>query len=118
MPGTGFKPVSYTSDGGTVGRIRLSAQAQAFPGQGSLVVAVTDPNVFAYAANPGSRRKKQLNARGVRLVRPVGTAPNIFNRTTFVPITTVTALNALVVGGAVAAYGGFAWTIAAKISEA
>jgi len=118
MPGTGFKAVSYTTDSGTVCRIRLSAAAQVFPGQGSIVTAVTDQNVFAYAANPGSKRKKQLNARGVRLVRPVGTAPNVFNRSTFVPITTVTALGALVVNAPVAAYAGFAWTIGSKIGEA
>jgi len=118
MPGTGFRAVSYTTDSGTVVRIRLSAAAQAFPGQGSIVTAVTDANVFAYAANPGSRRKKQLNARGVRLTRPVGTAPNVFNRTTFVPITTVAALTALVAGAAIPAYAGFAWTLATKIGEA
>jgi len=118
MPGGGYKAVSYTTDAGTVVRLRMSSAAQVIPGQGSIVAAVTDANVFAFAANPGSRKKKQLNARGIKLIRPVGTAPNIFNRTTFVPITTVAALTALVVGGAVPAYGGFAWTIGAKISEA
>jgi len=118
MAGTGFRQVSYTTDAGTVGRIRMSQDAQTFTGQGSIVAVVTDSNLFAFASNPGSRRKKQLNARGVRLVRSVGTAPNVFNRTTFVPITTKAALDALVVGTAVPAYGGQAWTIGSKIQEA
>lgn len=115
---TGFTNVSYTTDAGTVGRIRMSSQAQGIAGQGSLTTTVTDSNLFAFAQNPGSRRKRQLNARGIVLGRTVGTAPNTFVRRTFVPITTVTALNALTVGAAVAAYGGFAWTIQRKIGEA
>jgi len=118
MAATGFKAVSYTTDAGTVGRIRLSQDAQTFTGQGTLVAAVTDSNLFAFASNPGSKRKKQLNARGLRLVRSVGTAPNVFNRSTFVPITTKAALDVFVVNAAVPAYGGFAWTIGSKIQEA
>lgn len=115
---TGFKYVSYTTDAGTVVRLRMSKQAQDFTGQGTLSAAIDDENVFAYSSNPGSRRKKQLNARGVILSREVGTAPNTFTRRTFVPITTKAALDALTVGTAVAAYGGNAWTIADKIGEA
>lgn len=115
---TGFKAVSYTTDAGTVGRIRMSAQAQAFTGQGPLNSAIDDAAIFAFASNPGSRRKKQLNARGVVLTRTVGAPPNEFQRKTFVPITTQGALTALAVNSAVPAYGGFAWTIATKISEA
>jgi len=118
MAGSGFRRVSYTTDAGTVGRIRLSQDAQTFTGQGSISAAITDSNLFAFASNPGSRRKTQLNARGVRLIRSVGVAPNVFNRSTFVPILTKAALDALVVGTAVPAYGGQAWTISSKIQEA
>jgi hypothetical protein len=114
---TGFTYVSYTTDAGTVGRIRMSSQAQGFTGQGSLTATLTDPNLFVTASNPGSKRKKRLHARGVVLARTVGTAPNTFSRKTFVPITTKAALDALVVGAAVAAYGGQAWTIFSKIGE-
>lgn len=115
---TGFKYVSYTTDAGTVVRLRMSAQAQAFTGQGSLNTAIDDENVYAFASNPGSKRKKQLNARGVVLTREVGTAPNTFQRRTFVPITTEAALTALTINTAVPAYGGNAWVIADKIGEA
>jgi len=118
MAATGFKRVSYTTDAGTVGRIRLSQDAQTFTGQGSISTAITDGNLFAKASNPGSKRKTELNARGLVLVRSVGTAPNVFVRRTFVPITTKAALDAFVINAAVPAYGGQAWTIGSKIQEA
>lgn len=115
---TGFKRRSYATDAGTVVSIRMSEQVAAFTGQGSTTTAIDDPNIFAFASNPGSRRKKALNARGVVLTREVGTAPNTFLRRTFVPITTLAALDAIAVNTAVPAYGGFAWTVASKVSEA
>ncbi len=112
-----FSLVSYTTDAGTIGRIRLSTVSQTFAGQGSLVATIDDPNLFAFASNPGSRRKKQLNARGVSLTRSTGTgdARKVFR--TFVPITTKAALDALVVGTAVTSPAG-GWSIASKIQEA
>lgn len=115
---TGFRLVSYTTDAGTVGRIRMSSQARDYVGQGSTATIVTDPAVFAFAANPGSKRKKQLNARGIVITREVGTAPNIIVRRTFIAITTVTALNLITVGTAIPAYGGQAYVVASKVSEA
>lgn len=115
---TGFKRRSYTTDAGTVVSIRMSQQVADFIGQGSTTTAIDDANIFAFASNPGSKRKKALNARGVVLSREIGTPPNVFNRRTFVPITTLAALDAIAVNSPVAAYGGFAWTIADKISEA
>lgn len=115
---TGFKYRSYTTDTGLVVRIRMSEQVANFTGQGATTQTIEDDHIYAFASNPGSRRKKQLNARGVMLGRDVGTSPNIFRRKTFVPITTEGALAALSVGTAVAAYGGQAWTIDQKISEA
>lgn len=112
-----FSLASYTTDAGTVGRIRLSTISQGFAGQGTLNATITDPNLFAFASNPGSRRKKQLNARGVVLTRSTGTgdARKVFR--TFVPITTQSALTALVVGAAVTSPAG-GWSIASKVSEA
>lgn len=115
---TGFKYVSYATDAGTVVRLRMSLQARNFPGQGATDTAIDDENVYAFASNPGSKRKKALNARGVVLSREVGTTPNVFNRRTFVPITTEAALDLLTINAAVPAYGGFAWVIADKIGEA
>jgi hypothetical protein len=115
---TGFKYRSYTTDAGTVVRIRMSSQAAAFTGQGPLDTAIDDEGIFAFASNPGSKRKKSLNARGVVLGREVGTAPNVFTRRTFVPITTKGALDLITLNTAVPAYGGQAWTILDKIDEA
>lgn len=115
---TGFKAVSYTTDAGTVGRLRMSKQAQDYVGQGPTNTAITDANVFAYASNPGSKRKKQLNARGIVISRTVGTDPNTFVRRSFIPITTKGALDLITVGTAIPAYGGNAWVVADKISEA
>lgn len=115
---TGFKYVSYTTDSGTVVRLRMSAQARAFTGQGPTDTAIDDEKIFAFASNPGSKRKKALNARGVVLSREVGTAPNTFVRRTFVPITTKGALDLITINTAVPAYGGNAWVVADKIDEA
>lgn len=115
---TGFKYVSYTSDAGTVVRLRMSAQARGLTGQGPTDTAIDDENIFAYASNPGSKRKKALNARGVVLAREVGTPPNVFVRKTFVPITTKGALDLITINTAVPAYGGHAWVVADKIQEA
>lgn len=115
---TGFKAVSYTTDAGTVVRIRMSKQAQDIAGQGGLTAAIDDPNIFAYASNPGSKAKKQLNARGIILTRTVGTAPDTFQRRTFVPITTLAALNAITLNSAITGYGGNNYTVAEKIAEA
>jgi hypothetical protein len=115
---TGFKARSYTTNAGTVVRIRMSSQVALFPGQGTLDTAIDDENIFAFASNPGSKRKKALNARGVILGREVGTDPNKFIRRTFVPISTQTAWNALAINTPVPAYGGFAWEILEKVDEA
>jgi len=115
---TGFKRRSYTADSGTVVSIRMSAQVAAFPGQGPTDTALDEDNIYAFASNPGSKRKKALNARGVVLAREVGAAPNTFLRRTFVPITTEAALALIAINSPVPAYGGFAWTVADKIDEA
>lgn len=115
---TGFKKRKYQTNAGTIVQIRSSAQVLAFTGQAEPAGALDDPNVFAFSRNPGSRRKKELNARGVVLERTVGVAPNEFVRRTFVPIFTPAAWDAIVVGAARPAYAGFDWVIGSKIPEA
>jgi hypothetical protein len=114
----GLSYKKYQTDAGTIVQIRSSAQVLAFTGQAEPAGAIDDPNIYAFASNPGSRRKKQLNARGVVLTRETGVAPNLVVRRTFVPIFTKTAFDAIVVGAARPAYGGFDWVIGAKINEA
>ena len=115
---TGLTYRKYETDAGTVVRIRASTQVAGITGQGTVAGAVDDGNVFAFASNPGSKRKKQLNARGIVLGRTVGTPPNEIVRRTFVPVFTNAALEAYVIDAPVAAYGGFAWKILDKVQEA
>lgn len=112
-----FTETKYQTDAGTVVRIRVSDDAIAAAGQVIPAGAVTDKALWAFAGNPGSRRKRQLNARGVVLGREVGTDPNTFTRRTFLPIMTKAALDAIAIGAAVT-IGGEAYTVRAAINEA
>lgn len=112
-----FDLKKYQTDAGTIGRIRISTDSAAVAGNTEPAGAVDDENVFAFASNPGSRRKKQLNARGIVLTRTVGTAPNTFKRRTFVPILTKAGLDGITIDTAVTV-GGVAYTVASKIQEA
>ncbi len=78
----------YETDAGTVIRIRMSVEGSTAAGNIEPAGAVDDVKIFAFASNPGSKRKKALNARGVILGRTVGVAPNTFVRRTFLPILT------------------------------
>lgn len=106
----------YATDAGTIVRIRMSPDSAAVAGNTEPAGAVNDSNIFAFASNPGSRRKKALNARGIVLGREVGTAPNEFTRRTFVPISTVAGLAGIAVNTAVTV-GGVAYTVRSKINE-
>jgi len=106
----------YQSDSGTVVRIRIGTDAAALASNPAPAGALDDSNIFAFASNPGSRRKKALNARGVVLGRSVGTAPDTFVRRTFVPILTQAGLTAITVGTAIT-INGVAYTVRSKINE-
>jgi len=113
----GFKDVKYQTDAGTVVNIRASDATIAATGNTAVTAALDDEKIWAFASNPGSRRKRQLNARGVVLGRTVGTAPNAFVRKTFMPVFSKAALDAMEKGTAVT-LNGVAYTIRSKIDEA
>lgn len=81
-----FQETKYETDFGNIFRIRVSDQTLAAAGQTVPTAGLTDDKVWVFASNPGSKRKKALNARGVVLGRDVGIAPNVFTRRTFLPI--------------------------------
>lgn len=112
-----FQTSKYETDAGTVVRIRISDAALGVLGNAPPAGAIDDPNIYAYAQNPGSKRKKQLNARGVRLQRFVGTGAARKRFTTFVPILTEAALDAVTVGATVT-LNAVEYTVADKIDEA
>jgi len=112
-----FKFRKYETDAGTIGRIRISDASAAALANAEPAGAVDDPNVFAFASNPGSKRKKQLNARGVKLGRTVGTAPNTFTRYTFLPILTKARLDAIAIDATVTLNGN-EYTVRDKVNEA
>jgi len=112
-----FQRTKYQTDEGTVVNIRVSSATIAATGQGVPAGAVDDANLWAFARNPGSRRKKELNARGVVLGRTVGTAPNQFMRRTFLPILTKAALDAIAIDSAVT-LNSVVYTVQSKVQEA
>ena len=112
-----FALVKYETDAGTVVRIRMSTEGAAAAGNVPPAGAVDDAKIFAFASNPGSKRKKALNARGVVLGRTVGVAPNTFVRRTFLPILTRARLDAIATDAEVT-IGGQTYTVRDKISEA
>lgn len=107
---------SYTTDADQVYNIRLSPASAGATGQGAIDTTRTDDNIFVSASSPGSRRKKGLQARGVRLFRTVGTAPNSFKLRSFLPITTQAALAAIALNTTIT-LNGQAWTVGAKVNE-
>lgn len=112
-----FSNKKYQTDAGTVVQIRISDASAAVAGNTEPAGAIDDEKIFAFASNPGSKRKKALNARGIVLGRSVGTAPDTFVRRTFVPILTKAGLDGITIGTAVTLNGN-AYTVRSKVDEA
>jgi hypothetical protein len=106
-----FVSRAYASDSGFVALIRQSTQeAAASGGDGGTVDAP-----FHVLAS-GSRRRFGIHARGVRLSRVVGTAPDQFTRNSFLAFPSVAAYNAIAVGSQINV-GAQAWVVSSKIPE-
>lgn len=69
-----------------------------------------------HAFNGGSRRKFGIHARGARLTRMAGAAPEQVIKTTFLPYGTEAALDALAIDSVVS-IGGVDWKVASKLPE-
>jgi hypothetical protein len=106
--------VNANYDSSTLGstiKVRLKAAEAA---------AYTPGATFAefplHAFNGGSRRKFGIHARGARLTRTTGSAPDLVVKNTFLPYGTEAALNALAIDSTVT-IGGVAWKVASKVPE-
>lgn len=111
-----YDQYSYTTDAGTVIKIRMSKDAAAASIQGATNTAIDDTRLWAYASHHGNRRNHQCNARGVQLQRDITAGTYIIKRFSFMPITTQTALNSAAIGATVT-IGGVSWTVSDKIGE-
>lgn len=111
------QPRKYQTDAGTIVRIRVADEALTAVANGEPAGAVDDAAIWAFASNPGSKRKKALNARGLILGRTVGTAPNTFTRRTFLPVLTPAALTAIAIDAPVT-LDGVEYTVRDKRNEA
>lgn len=112
-----FETVKYQTDAGTIVRIRVSSATIAAVGNTAITAAVDDGNIFAFAQNPGSKRKKQLNARGLRLERFTGTGAARKRFTTFMPVFSPTAFGSYVIQAELTV-DSVLYNIADKINEA
>lgn len=107
----------YETDSGTIVRIRVGESAAGQAKNTAPAGAVSDRALFAFSSNPGSKRKKELNARGLILGRDVGTAPDQFVRRTFMPVLTPTAFDSYAIGEAVT-IDAIAYTVRDFVNEA
>jgi hypothetical protein len=108
-----FGIYSYTSDKGLVYKIKLAVSNAALQNPAN---PDADKDVDESVQVGSNRRTLGLHARGFRCARPVGEAPNIFNRTTFLPICTQAQYAAASIGASIT-IGGLAYTIQKKIPE-
>lgn len=113
----GYQTKKYSTDAGTVVRIRVSDQTLSYAANTEPAGAIDDGNIYAFAQNPGSRRKKQLNARGLRLQRFTGTGAARKRFTTFLPVLQKSVLDARTVGEEIV-LGSVTYTVADKVQEA
>ncbi len=107
----------YETDAGTIVNIRISPQSLGVLSNSPPAGAVDDANLYAFASNPGSRKKKELNARGVVVERFLGTGLARKRLTSFIPILTPTVWEGIEIDADVT-LGSNAYKVASKIAEA
>lgn len=111
--GNKFTTTGYTSDNGAIYKIRISNAVRA---QQASVDAGPTPTVSGSVSIAGQRRRNGLHARGVRLVRVLGTAPNIVRYTTFFPIL-LPGDYAQVANGQTISMNGVLWYVESHVPE-
>jgi hypothetical protein len=106
---------SYTTDAGTVVKIRMSLPVIAITGNDT-TTALTDGNVEASVSYHGQKRRAGLGARGYVLGLPAVAPATGYTKKTFVPITTKAVFDAAKKGDNVTYLGG-TYKIIDKIAE-
>jgi hypothetical protein len=108
-----FGLFTYTSDKEVGYKIRMSKATAALQDPAD----PTQPTTVDESVQVGSnRRSLGLHARGLRLSRTVGTAPNEFNRTTFMPICTLAQYTTVQIGTELTV-NGVAYRVTKKVPE-
>lgn len=104
----------YQADDGSVHLINLSAARMA--AAGAQPAGAIDDSVIAKVSK--SNREYGLRPRGVTLSRTLGTAPDTFTKTSFLPVLTEAEFNsaAFAIGGSIT-IGTIAWEIIVKRPE-
>lgn len=106
-----FTDRAYDTDLGFTAIIRQSTEEVAASGAAGGAI---DAAFHVYGS--GSRRRFGVHARGVRLSRLVGTAPDQFTKSSFLAYPTVAAYDAVVVGSTITV-GGVSWIVGSKQPE-
>ena len=106
--------VDATYDSSVLGstiRIRLRANEGAVYTAGAATADFT-----LHAFNGASRKRFGIHARGVKLTRLTGTAPEQTVKSAFLPVGTEAALSAISDGSTIT-IGGIAWTVRGRLPE-
>lgn len=111
--GNKFVTTGYKADDGDYYRIRMS---NANRGAQTTADVGNQPSAPGRALVGGSRRKSGLHARGVRLVRKTGSAPNLVSFHTFLPILLQGDYAALQVGATIL-INGISWLVESHVPE-
>jgi len=109
-----FTTTKYESDNGLIYAIRLQDARASLAG--TAPTGTVDANSTVKVSK--STREFGIRPRGVRLQRVLGTAPNTFKKTTFLPVLTPTAFaEATFDVGATITISTVAWTVLRKQEE-
>lgn len=108
-----FAFYTYTSDKSLDYKIRLSTVTAAQQDPANPAGARDVDESVAVGKN---RNSIGLHARGFRLGRTVGTAPNTFTRTTFFPVCAAAQYSGTAIGSTIT-LSGVAWTVLSKTPE-
>lgn len=108
-----FGTFTYTSDKEVGYKIRMSVATAALQDPASPSQPATVDESVQVGSN---RRSLGLHARGLRLSRLVGTAPNTFSRTTFMPICTLAQYTTIQIGTELTV-NGVAYRVSKKVPE-
>ena len=106
---------SYTTDAGTVVKIRMSLPVIAITGNDT-TTTLTDGNIEASVSYHGQKRRAGLGARGYVVGLPAVAPATGFTKRTFVPITTKGVFDAAKKGDDLT-YNGGTYKIIDKIPE-
>ena len=109
-----FTNTRYEADNGDIHPIRIDSTRVA--AAGAAPTGAITSSVKVKISKTG--REYGIRPRGLRLTRTLGTAPDTFKRSTFLPILSEAVFNAQATGDdQTKEIGGVTWTVAGKVPE-